>query len=50
MIEFSHRRGLWKFQKSLLLNQEYTGKIKKHIWLTIEMLDISEMNELGGNI
>ena len=50
MIEFSHRKGLWKFQKSLLLNQEYIGKIKKHIWLTFEMLDISEMNELGGNI
>ena len=38
MSGVSHRKGLWKFNKSLLLNKEYVEKIKKHILLTIKML------------
>ena len=37
MSVFSHEKSLWKFNKSLLLNKEYVGKIKKHVLLTIKM-------------
>ena len=38
MSEFSHRKVLWKFNKSFLLNKEYVKKIKERILLTVKML------------
>ena len=40
MSEISHRKGLWKFNKSLLTNKEYVEKIKENILLTIKLLDV----------
>ena len=45
MSEFSHGKGLWKFNKSLLLNKEYVEKIKEHILLTIKMLDKDDLRD-----
>ena len=45
MSEFSHGKGLWKFNKSLLLNKEYVEKIKEHILLTIKMLDNDDLRD-----
>ena len=44
MSEFFRGKGLWKFNKSLLLNKEYV-KIKEHILLTIEMLDNDDLRD-----
>ena len=41
----SHGKGLRKFNKSLLLNKEYVEKIKKHILLTIKMLDNDDLRD-----
>ena len=43
MGEFSHGKGLRKFNKSLLLNKEYVEKIKEHVLLTIKMLDNDDL-------
>ena len=45
MSEFSHGKGLWKFNKSLLLSKEYIEKIKEHILSTIKMLDNDELRD-----
>ena len=45
MSEFSQEKGLWKFNKSLLLNKEYTVEIKDHILLTIKMLDNDDLRD-----
>ena len=42
MSEFSHGKGLWKFNKSLL-NKDYVEKIKDHILLMIKMLDNDDL-------
>ena len=42
---FSHGKGLWKFNKSLLLNKEYLEKIKEHILLTIKMFDNDDLTD-----
>ena len=39
------KKGLWKFNKSLLLNKEYVEKIKEHILLTIKMLDNDDLRD-----
>ena len=43
--EVSHGKGLWKFKKSLLLNKKYVENIKKHILLTIKMLDNDNLRD-----
>ena len=45
MSEVSHGKGLWKFNKSLLLNKDYVEKIKEHILLTIKMLDNDDLRD-----
>ena len=45
MSEFSHGKGLWNFNKSLLLSKEYIEKIKEHILSTIKMLDNDELRD-----
>ena len=45
MSEFSHRKRLWKFNKSLLLNKEYVENIKEHIILTIKMLENDDLRD-----
>ena len=45
MSEFSHGKGLWKFNKSLLLNKEYVEKIKEDIVLTVKMLENDDLRD-----
>ena len=45
MSEFSHGKGLWKFNKSLLLNKEYVEKIKEDIVLTVKMLENDHLRD-----
>ena len=45
MSEFSHGKGLWKFNKSLLLSKEYVEKVTEHIFLTIKMLDNDDLRD-----
>ena len=43
--EFSHGKGLWEFNKPLLLKKEYVEKLKEHILLTIKMLDNDDLRD-----
>ena len=45
MSESTHGKGLWRFNKSLLLNKEYVEKIKEHNFLTIKMLDNDDLRD-----
>ena len=45
MSEFSHGKGLWKFNKFLLLSKEYVEKVTEHIFLTIKMLDNDDLRD-----
>ena len=45
MSEFSHGKGLCKFNKSLLLKKKYVEKIKENILITIEMLHKDDLWE-----
>ena len=45
MSEFSHGKGLRKFNKSLLFNKEHVEKIKEHILLTIKKLDNDDLRD-----
>ena len=45
MSKFSHEKSSWKFNKSLLSNKEFVEKIKKHILLTIKMLDNDDLRD-----
>ena len=43
--EFSHGKGLCKFNKSLLLKKKYVEKIKENVLITIEMLHKDDPSE-----